>query len=95
MNIFYRLAKPFGSSLFVVVVGWGAFAIGGEVGIKHEILMAHQDDAASLCQISGPMGPWDHYQTRDLPNGDCSGAQACTIWTKDLLPRNDQPRSGD
>jgi hypothetical protein len=48
-------------------------------------------DTAPLCLISAPKGPWDYYQMRDLPRGDCSGAQACTIWTKDSCPGTDFP----
>lgn len=74
--------KPGSSSLPTHVVGGAA------------IPTAQEDNAVSTCPISGPRGAWDMYQTRDLPRGHCSGAQACTLWTKDSCPGTDYPGPG-
>ena len=83
--------KPFRFLLLFAAVGWTQFAICPEIEGKHGLLITNQHDVTSSCQISGPMGPWDHYQTRDLPHGVCSGAQPCTIWTKDSCPGTTYP----
>src|SRR2546430_12717137 len=46
-----------------------------------------EEGAEPMCPISGPKGPWDYYQMGDLPRGDCSRTQACTVWTKDSCAR--------
>ena len=49
------------------------------------------DPTRTTCVISGPKGPWDHYQTSDLPRGQCSPRAACTVWTKDSCPGTVSP----
>jgi len=59
-------------------------AIGQSAGVEqHE-----KDDfaPATVCEISGPKGPWDYYQTKDLPRGVCSAPAPCTVWTRDSCP---------
>jgi hypothetical protein len=71
--------------LIALAVVWMVFAVGREVDEK---------SAEPMCPISGPKGPWDYYQMGDLPRGDCSGAQDCTVWTKDSCPGADYPGPG-
>jgi hypothetical protein len=99
-NASYRLAKPFIFFLFIAVVACGSFSIGREAEISRNVPkpssavqtpIANRDDAIPVCPIDGPMGPWDRYQMRDLPHGDCSGTQVCSIWTKDSCPGTHYP----
>ena len=49
------------------------------------------DVGADMCRIPAPKGPWDYHLARDLPQGSCSEAQACTLWTKDSCPGEAYP----
>ena len=61
---------------------------------QNQAMLYRQVIRYQVCPISGPIGPWDRFQMRDLPHGDCSGTQACSIQTEDL-PRNELPGSGN
>jgi hypothetical protein len=102
-----RLAKPSSLFLLFVAAALGALAIDPEPqnnqhslraegdalipsgGVRTRIAFA--DDTTRVCPIAGPKGPWDYYRMRDLPHGDCSTAEACTLWTKESCPGTDYP----
>jgi hypothetical protein len=102
-----RVAKLLRLSILAAAFAWGAIAFTCESRLTHGDLraawdaltkgdkiptaIANEDDLARTCPVAGPKGPWDHYQTRDLPRGNCSGAQACTLWTRDSCPGADYP----
>jgi hypothetical protein len=94
----YGLVK--GSGFFLLVVGLGAAsAIAHEVNMPGQtgggrIPVAQEESTVPICPISGPRGTWNDYEMHDLPRGQCSGAQACTLWTRDSCPGNDSPGPG-
>jgi hypothetical protein len=72
-----------GVLLALTAVAWIALAISKTVQAQHR----GTDDVepTTVCAIAGPKGPWDHYQTKDLPRGSSASA-SCAVWTKDSCP---------
>jgi hypothetical protein len=66
----------------LTAVAWVMFAISPSFAAEHR----RSDDVAPTCAISGPKGPWDYYQTNDLPRGVCSAPASCSVWTRDSCP---------
>lgn len=107
MKTSFTIAKPLIFLLFIMAVGWATFAISYDVWDTHHILKTGRDvpkpsnaiqipivdegDVTPECPISGPKGPWERFQMRDLPHGSCSGTQVCSIWTKDSCPGTNYP----
>ena len=78
------VADSSGFLLALTTVAWVTLTISQTVEAQHR----RNDDAepATTCEIAAPKGPWDHYQTKDLPHGVCSAPASCTVWTKDSCP---------
>jgi hypothetical protein len=74
---------PESSSVFLAVV---CATLATSQSVEAEYPRNDNAAPATVCDIPGPKGPWDHYLTTDLPRGVCSAPNSCMVWTRDSCP---------